>query len=203
MTAQRMYSEPTWLRTVDASEVTPPRTALDYYETGHVYEAVVEQQVERDFEALSAAERAPFEAKESAGKQLHKFTDVVDGERAFVKSKKTKLEAVDPDLAARIAAAFGRDGYGASLPKVGWRAREWDEGRNEELSKWGQAADFANDEESDDSDDSDSDSDEVAGHVNLVMAPNGVAAPASAPVAVAHAVGGTYDDSSDSSDSSD
>ena len=41
------------------------------------------------------------EAKESAGKQLHKFTDVVDGERAFVKSKKTKLEAVDGDLAAR------------------------------------------------------------------------------------------------------
>ena len=57
MTAQRMYSEPTWLRTVDASEVTPPRTALDYYKTGHIYEAAVEQQVERDFEALSAAER--------------------------------------------------------------------------------------------------------------------------------------------------
>ena len=67
------------------------------------------------------------EAKESAGKQLHKFTELVDGERAFVKSKKTKLEAVDGDLAARIAAAFGRDGYGASLPKVGWRAREWDD----------------------------------------------------------------------------
>ena len=71
MTAQRMYSEPTWLRTVDASEVTPPRTALDYYKTGHIYEAVVEQQVERDFEALSAAERAPFEAKESADLQRH------------------------------------------------------------------------------------------------------------------------------------
>jgi len=71
MTAQRMYSEPTWLRTVDASEVTPPRTALDYYKTGHVYEAAVEQQVERDFEALSAAERTPFEAKESADLQRH------------------------------------------------------------------------------------------------------------------------------------
>ena len=67
------------------------------------------------------------DAKQSQERQMDKFTDVdaATGERRFVKSDKTKLEAVDDALAEALRGAFTRDTYGASLVKVGWRAPEW------------------------------------------------------------------------------
>ena len=66
--------------------------------------------------------------KQGKEKMLLKFTDMDDtGKRHLVKSDATKLEAVEPDLEAKLRSAFARDAYGASLLKIGWHVKEWDD----------------------------------------------------------------------------
>lgn len=65
--------------------------------------------------------------KNSKRKQLDKFTriDESTGERRFALGAQTSLEAVDEATERKVRAAFGRDGYGATLQKVGWQVRQW------------------------------------------------------------------------------
>ena len=71
---------------------------------------------------------AKTQSRNSKHKLLDKFTEIgPNGTRKFVKSDKTKLEAVPAEMEAKMRAAFGRSGYGASLQKVGWQIRPFTE----------------------------------------------------------------------------
>jgi uncharacterized protein (DUF2252 family) len=66
--------------------------------------------------------------EESLHKQLRKFTYVADnGERRFVFNDDTQLKPVSTEVRASVVAAFGQRAYGATLQKIGWHTKEWDE----------------------------------------------------------------------------
>lgn len=62
-------------------------------------------------------------------KQLDKYTtvDPNTGQRRLVKSDATRLQAVEPNLEDRIRQAFTSEHYGATMMKVGFRVREWND----------------------------------------------------------------------------
>lgn len=65
----------------------------------------------------------------SFDKQLDKFT-VYDGEtgtRTLLKSKSTRLEEVPPELEAKIRDAFTSHQYGATMMKMGYMIRPWND----------------------------------------------------------------------------
>jgi uncharacterized protein (DUF2252 family) len=66
--------------------------------------------------------------KNSKGKQLEKFTDddPVLGRR-FTRDKKTRLVDVPSEIDDKIRAAFTSTKYGASMMKMGWKVRGWDD----------------------------------------------------------------------------
>jgi uncharacterized protein (DUF2252 family) len=71
----------------------------------------------------------------SSEKQIDKFTiqDELTGKRQFQKGsvgqadKRTKLAAVAPEREAEIRAAFTSTKYGATMMKLGWAVRKWDD----------------------------------------------------------------------------
>lgn len=76
--------------------------------------------------------------KRSKQKQLRKFTTIDvnstgTGGRTFLKGPiglahpKSRLAAVPPDVYQQIERAFGHNYYGATLMKVGWHVRDWDD----------------------------------------------------------------------------
>lgn len=66
-------------------------------------------------------------AAQSGHKQLSKYTEVDAklGERRLIKSDETRLEPVSADIDQEVRRAFGALEYGATLSKIGWRAKEW------------------------------------------------------------------------------
>jgi len=70
----------------------------------------------------------------SANKQLQKFTEVDEttGIRHFIEGgisipdNKTSLANVPPEIAQQIEAAFSPTQYGATMMKLGWHVRQWD-----------------------------------------------------------------------------
>lgn len=74
------------------------------------------------------------EKTNSENKQLAKFTsiNVTTGLHYFIKGpigqpdEDTRLEALSPELESRIRAAFTATQYGATMMKLGWNVRQWD-----------------------------------------------------------------------------
>ena len=66
-------------------------------------------------------------------KQMSKFTKFEDGLRSFQKGPTgepdpdTKLEALTPEREAQIRSAFTATRYGATMMKLGWAVRHWDD----------------------------------------------------------------------------
>ena len=67
------------------------------------------------------------EQAQSQHKQMSKFTykDERSSERRLVKSEDTALEAVSADVEEDLRRAFGKLRYGATMSKIGWRAKAW------------------------------------------------------------------------------
>lgn len=73
--------------------------------------------------------------KNSVSKQLGKFTTIAKNatKRSFLKGTdgephhKTRLARVDPDTEAKIRAAFTSTNYGATMMKLSWNVRQWDD----------------------------------------------------------------------------
>lgn len=64
----------------------------------------------------------------SSDKQLDRFTDIdASGTRRFIKDENSRLAAVGPAIEGKIRDAFASDKYGATLMKIGWHVREWDD----------------------------------------------------------------------------
>lgn len=64
----------------------------------------------------------------SGDKQLEKFTDVDEsGRRRLIKNNRTRLLEVDKDLEDKIRHAFTGERYGATMMKMGFRVREWND----------------------------------------------------------------------------
>ena len=58
--------------------------------------------------------------------QLHQFTTVdSNGQRRFLCNSNTKLVPAEPDVARSLRASWNAWGYGATLQKIGWHAKEW------------------------------------------------------------------------------
>ena len=61
-------------------------------------------------------------------KQLQKFTEVgMDGIRRFIRNADTKLQDVPPNIELKIRAEMNSTRYGASMMKMGWKVRGWDD----------------------------------------------------------------------------
>ncbi|GKY99163.1 hypothetical protein MPSEU_000871800 [Mayamaea pseudoterrestris] len=69
------------------------------------------------------------ESVNSQYKQLDKYTEMNNStmERRLVKKEAMKLEKIDSDLEERIKQTFTSDQYGATMQKMGFRVREWDD----------------------------------------------------------------------------
>ena len=82
---------------------------------------------------LATGELAAFlrsvDEENSRHKLLDKYTvlDKSSGSRRLIKNADTKLEAVSAAVEAEILRAFSQEGYGSTLTKIGWHAKEWDE----------------------------------------------------------------------------
>lgn len=71
----------------------------------------------------------------SKNKQLSKYTgmDEITGLPYFLKGNatvphpKTKLASLPPEVEERVRGAFRSTGYGATMMKLGWNVREWDD----------------------------------------------------------------------------
>ena len=65
--------------------------------------------------------------KDHDHKMLHKFTEVREGRRQFIFSDKTQLRPVSAAVRAEFETAFTATGYGATLGKIGWNEKGWDD----------------------------------------------------------------------------
>jgi len=64
----------------------------------------------------------------SHSKQIEKFTEVgEDGVRRFTRSDKTRLVDVPPEIEEKVRAEIASKKYGASMMKMGWKVRGWDD----------------------------------------------------------------------------
>jgi len=64
----------------------------------------------------------------SRSRQMHKFTELDDdGVRRFVRNDVTRLEDVPPVVEEKIRAEMTSTRYGASMMKMGWKVRGWDD----------------------------------------------------------------------------
>ena len=64
----------------------------------------------------------------STEQQLEKFTEMDEqGNRRFIYSKKTRLSPVDDKTLQMIRDQFTIDKYGATMMKMGWHVRNWDD----------------------------------------------------------------------------
>ncbi len=68
------------------------------------------------------------ETKDSKSAQIQKFTErAEDGRRRFTRDNKTRLVDVPAEIYDKIRAAFTSTTYGASMMKMGWKVRGWDD----------------------------------------------------------------------------
>ena len=68
------------------------------------------------------------ENNKSKSAQIDKFTDhAEDGTRRFTRDNKTRLVDVPAEIDDKIRAAFTSTHYGASMMKMGWKVRGWDD----------------------------------------------------------------------------
>eukprot|EP00573_Skeletonema_grethae_P001277 CAMPEP_0201687234 /NCGR_PEP_ID=MMETSP0578-20130828/1383_1 /ASSEMBLY_ACC=CAM_ASM_000663 /TAXON_ID=267565 /ORGANISM="Skeletonema grethea, Strain CCMP 1804" /LENGTH=696 /DNA_ID=CAMNT_0048171375 /DNA_START=120 /DNA_END=2210 /DNA_ORIENTATION=- len=68
------------------------------------------------------------ENKKSKSAQIEKFTELAqDGRRRFTRDSKTRLVDVPAEIYGKIRAAFTSTTYGASMMKMGWKVRGWDD----------------------------------------------------------------------------
>ena len=68
------------------------------------------------------------ENKRSKTAQIEKFTErAQDGKRRFSRDDKTRLVDVPAEIDDKIRAAFTSTKYGASMMKMGWKVRGWDD----------------------------------------------------------------------------
>lgn len=64
----------------------------------------------------------------SQSRLIHKFTELDDdGVRRFVRNDVTRLEDVPPEIEEKIRAEITSTRYGASMMKMGWKVRGWDD----------------------------------------------------------------------------
>lgn len=71
---------------------------------------------------------AQVENGQSHAKELKRFTTVDStGSRRFLKDATTSLGAVSPQIDAEIRRAFSADAYGATIKRVGWHVKTWDD----------------------------------------------------------------------------
>ena len=67
-------------------------------------------------------------AKRSQMRQIHKFTELgSDGVRRFSRNDDTRLEDVPSGVEEKIRAEMTSTRYGASMMKMGWKVRGWDD----------------------------------------------------------------------------
>ncbi|KAL7533942.1 hypothetical protein ACHAXR_006862 [Thalassiosira sp. AJA248-18] len=110
---------------LEAFTYTYVKTAIDYVggDTSLVYELNPHTSTGalRDF-------LWDVENTQSISKQMHKFTEVEsDGVRRFVRNADTRLEDVPPEIEEKIRAEITSTRYGASMMKMGWKVRGWDD----------------------------------------------------------------------------
>ena len=68
------------------------------------------------------------EEKKSATKQMQKFTELgSDGARRFVRNEETRLIDVTKEVEDKIRAEINSKKYGATMMKMGWKVRGWDD----------------------------------------------------------------------------
>lgn len=67
------------------------------------------------------------EKKKSKTAQIEKFTDHTSNGRRFTRDDKTRLVDVPAEIDDKIRAAFTSTKYGASMMKMGWEVRGWDD----------------------------------------------------------------------------
>ena len=67
-----------------------------------------------------------MQSEEALHTQLRRFTvHGADGKRRFKFNNSTQLEPVEPALYDEIVRAMGKQKYGSTLAKIGWRIRPW------------------------------------------------------------------------------
>ena len=67
------------------------------------------------------------ESHNSHLKQIEKFTEVVDGVRRFIRTDHTRLMDVTPEVEQKLRDEMTSKKYGATLMKMGWKVRGWDD----------------------------------------------------------------------------
>jgi len=64
----------------------------------------------------------------SPDRQFEKFTDVdKHGRRYFLRNDHTRLVSVSPETEKKIRSEFTADRYGATMMKMGWRVKDWND----------------------------------------------------------------------------
>ncbi|KAL7464519.1 hypothetical protein ACHAXS_004855 [Conticribra weissflogii] len=110
---------------LEAFTYTYVKTAIDYVggDTALLFEMtpLTSTGVLRDF-------LWDTEENNSHLKQIEKFTEVgEDGARRFTRSDKTRLVDVPPEIEEKVRAEITSKKYGASMMKMGWKVRGWDD----------------------------------------------------------------------------
>ena len=78
-----------------------------------------------------------IDKKKSKLGMLEKFTDInEDGTREFAFNNDTRLEDVPEELDSKIRDQMTSTNYGASMMKMGWRVRGWDDDFFEGMNWW-------------------------------------------------------------------
>lgn len=66
--------------------------------------------------------------KQPQQKMVRKFTELgSDGTRRFIRSARTRLEDVSPDMEEKIRAEMTSTRYGSTMMKMGWKVHGWDD----------------------------------------------------------------------------
>mmetsp|Transcript_16008 Transcript_16008/g.33844 ORF Transcript_16008/g.33844 Transcript_16008/m.33844 type:complete len:724 (-) Transcript_16008:231-2402(-) len=110
---------------LEAFTYTYVKTAIDYVggDTALIYELNPDT-------ATGALRDFLWDVRENKSRKrlLDKFTQVEgDGVRRFVRNDHTRLQDVHPDVEKRIREQITSTRYGASMMKMGWKVRGWDD----------------------------------------------------------------------------
>ena len=69
-----------------------------------------------------------WDVQDERPNQLQKFTEVgSDGIRRFIRNGDTRLQDVPPNIELKIRSQMNSTKYGASMMKMGWKVRGWDD----------------------------------------------------------------------------
>jgi len=110
---------------LEAFTYTYVKTVIEYLEgdTALMYELNPET-------ATGALRDFLWDVRENKSRKrlMDKFTEVEgDGVRRFVRNDDTRLQDVHPDVEKRIREQITSTRYGASMMKMGWKVRGWDD----------------------------------------------------------------------------